>query len=180
MKNLAFVAALLAVTVGLAILALRLLRLAEENRRSVLPTMAALLGTWLGVLALAALGTRAAYERHYHVVPGFWTVFGPAVGLAFAAALAVSWRLSRRPRRVAQQASGPQDSPPAAPAAKTHETPPLPPAPRPPVVTTFKFACPHCGQRLAVTTADIGTTANCPNCAAPIQVPAPSPALEPG
>lgn len=180
MKNLAFVAALFAITAGLAMLALRLLRRAEDTRRSALPWLAALLGTWLGVLALAALGTRAAYEKHFHVAPGFWTVFGPAVGLAFAAALALSWCLSRQPRRVAQEPNSPQNSQPAAPAAKPRETPPLPPAPRPAAVTTFKFACPHCGQRLAVTTADIGTTANCPNCEALLEVPAPPSALEPG
>ena len=180
MKNLAFVVALLAITAGLAMLALRLLRRAEDAHRSALSWLAALLGTWLGVLALTALGTRAVYEKHYHAAPGFWTVFGPAVGLAFAAAFLLTWRLSRQPRRAARQSSTPQDSQPAAPAAKPRETPSLAPAPHPPAVTTFKFACPHCGQRLAVTTAEIGTTANCPNCEALLEVPAPPLALEPG
>jgi len=170
MTNLAYVTAFLVVSAGLAGLALRLLRQVREKRRSPLRWMAAFLGIWLGVLALAALAGRAAYERLYHAVPGFWAIYVPAVTLAFGAALALGWRLSRLPSVV----RGKQDAPQNAERAPTPLPTPIPlPPPTPPAVITFKFACPHCGQRLAVTTADVGTSAECPNCATPLTVPDP-------
>ena len=187
MRNLvAYAPAILVVTVALAGLASRILRRAEERGRSGLRWTMALLATWLGVLVLAAFGGRAAYERLYHAVPGFWAIYVPAVVLAFGAVLALGWCLSRLPSLAASEPGAPETAKPAAPVPRPRSAPPLlatpipAPPPAPPAVTTFKFACPHCGQRLAVTTADIGTTANCPNCEALLEVPAPPSALEPG
>lgn len=38
----------------------------------------------------------------------------------------------------------------------------------------FKFSCPSCGQHIAVTGADVGTSANCPSCNAALTIPPPS------
>lgn len=188
MKNLAYIPAILVVTALLGVLALRLFRKAEASGRSGMPWIMAFLVTWLGVLAASAWGVRWGYERHFHAPPSFWVVFVPAVALAFTAAVALGWWLSRVPARktsaqepvesVAPTAERPQ--PPPAPTPIP--APPLPtPAveaieedpPEPPPVTTFKFACPHCGQRLAVTTDDVGSAAECPNCGASLIVPEP-------
>jgi hypothetical protein len=39
---------------------------------------------------------------------------------------------------------------------------------------SFKFACPHCGQRISAATEDVGTTGGCPSCGNQFVVPAPS------
>jgi hypothetical protein len=185
MKNLAYIPAILVVTALLGVLALRLFRKAEAVGRNGMPWIAAFLATWLGVLAAAAWGVRWGYERQFHAQPSFWVVFVPAAALAFAAALALGWWLGRSSERK-PSARKPAESVAPAPA---HPTPPPSPTPiptpsptaepaasyppEPPPVTAFKFACPHCGQRLAVTTADVGSTADCPNCAAPLTIPEP-------
>ena len=38
---------------------------------------------------------------------------------------------------------------------------------------TFKFACPHCGQRIAAALEDVGTAGGCPACRRDFVVPAP-------
>lgn len=38
---------------------------------------------------------------------------------------------------------------------------------------SFKFACPHCGQRIGATLQDVGTTGGCPTCQQKFVVPAP-------
>ncbi len=171
--TLASLPAHLVVIALLAALALRMLAVAERKGRGALPWTLALFGAWLGVLGLAALGARFAYEQHYHALPGFWAVYGPAVACAFLAALSVFGVLLKKPALTAPVAAPdiPTELPPA-PSSLPQPTP-LPEPPPPAAITTFKFACLHCGQRLAVTTADIGTTANCPNCEALLEVPGP-------
>jgi hypothetical protein len=171
--------AVIGVTALLAVLSLRLLRQAQERGRNGLPWVAVMLASWLCVLALVAFGGRAVYAHHFHKAPGFWVVYVPAVVLASGAAFGVARWLAREPAPKTKGRKKAKTRKPETPAA---EVPPPPPAPAPapppaaPEVTVFKFACPHCGQRIAVTTADIGSVANCPACAAPIEVPAPSPA----
>ena len=167
----------------LAVFALRMFAAAEEKGRSGLRWMLLFFGLWLGTLGLAACGARWAFDRHYHTLPGFWIVYGPAVGCAFAVVLALRWVLSKRSALSASDIAEPARTEP-------RPTPPLLPTPRPPPApmrlptpppqptpppepAVFKFACPHCGQRLAVTTAEVGTTANCPNCETLLEVPAP-------
>ena len=174
----------LAVTVLLAVLALRMAAAAEKKGRGLLRWMIAFFGLWLGTFGLVACAVWWTYERHNHIRPGFWLVYGPAVGSAFAAVLALRWVLAKRPALSAPDAAPPaRDEPrPTPPLPSTPQpqptparlpTPPLPPAP-PPEPVPFKFACPHCGQRLAVTTAEVGTTANCPNCDTLLEVPEPT------
>ncbi len=182
MKYLPIVAALMAVTGGLAALALWILRQAQAKQRSGLRWMSGLLGCWLGVMAGAAFGARAAYVQHFKAAPGFWVVFVPAAVLAFAAAVALGWRLSRLPSLADSDRESERASEPAAPPPPPPSAPPIPPTPVPapppaehlPEVVSFKFACPHCGQRLGVTTADIGSSAECPSCQAALIIPAPS------
>lgn len=179
----------------LAALALRMFAAAEEKGRGGLRWMLLFFGLWLGTLGLAAYGARWAFLRHDHTLPGFWKVYGPAVGSAFAAVLALRWVLAKRPALSAPDTAGttrdkPRAAPPLPPTPQPQPAPPLLPTPQPhpsparlptphpqpasqPVPAVFKFACPHCGQRLAVTTADVGTAANCPNCEALLEVPAP-------
>jgi len=188
MTNPAYLLAIFVATTLLALLALRLTRQAEAAGRSGARWVAAFLGTWLGVLAAAACGVRWGYERRFQASPDSWMVFVPAAVLAFAAALALGWRLPRLSGRKtpAHKPTEPFAPPPTSPLPQPGPTPiSTSPAPSPtseaqesflpetPTVTTFKFACPHCGQRLAVTTADVGTAAECPNCAAPLTVPSP-------
>lgn len=40
---------------------------------------------------------------------------------------------------------------------------------------SFKFACPHCGQRIGATDEDIGTIGGCPSCGEQFRVPNPPP-----
>lgn len=40
---------------------------------------------------------------------------------------------------------------------------------------SFKFACPHCGQRIGAADEDIGTIGGCPSCGEQVRVPAPPP-----
>ena len=188
MRLLASLPAHLAVIALLAWLALRMLAAAGKKGRSGLRWLLLFFSLWLGTLGLAAFGARFGYERHFHTRPGFWPVYGPAVACAFAAVLALRWVLAKRPALSTPQVK-PEDAAPTR--AAPHPTPPLRPTPlpQPPLLptplpqptpvaapVTFKFACPHCGQRLAVTTAEVGTVANCPNCETPIEVPAPPPA----
>ena len=149
----------------LAVLALRMFTAAEKKERSGLRWMLLFFGLWISTLGLAAHAARWAFERHDHTIPGFWIVYGPAVGSAFAAVLALRWVLAKRP------ALSPHDTAPPL-RDEPRPTPPLPPTP-PPAPVPFKFACPHCGQRLAVTTAEVGASANCPNCDTLLEVPAP-------
>ena len=173
----------LAVIAVLAVLALRMFAAAEKKERSGLRWMLLFFGLWISTLGLAAHAARWAFERHYHTIPGFWIVYGPAVGCAFVAVLVLRWVLAKRPALSAPDTAPPArdeprpippllPTPPPQPAPVRPPTPPPQPAP-PPAPVPFKFACPHCGQRLAVTTADIGTSANCPNCDALLEVPAP-------
>ena len=155
----------------LAVLALRTFAAAEGKGRSGFRWMLLFFGLWLGTLGLAAFGARWAFERHYHMLPGFWFVYGPAVASAFAVVLALRWVLSKRPALSTSETTEPARAEPR-PAPAFLPTPTPQPAP-PPAPTPFKFACPHCGQRLAVTTAEVGTAANCPNCETLIEVPAP-------
>ena len=164
-------AAHLAVIVLLAVLALRMFAAAEKKGRGGLRWMLLFFGLWLGTLGLAACGARWAFLRHDQTLPGFWKVYGPAVGGAFAAVLALRWVLAKRPALSPRHAAPPVHGEPR-PTPPLPPTPPRPPAP-PPAPVLFKFACPHCGQRLAVTTAEVGTSANCPNCDTHLEVPAP-------
>ena len=163
----------------LAVLALGMFAAAEKRERSGLRWMLAFFGLWLGTLGLAAFGARWAFERHYHTPPGFWIIYGPAVTSAFAVVLALRWILSKKPplstyetAEPARDEPRPEPTPRPQPAPAFLPTPPPQPAP-PPDPTLFKFACPHCGQRLAVTTAEVGSVANCPNCETLLEVPAP-------
>ena len=167
----------------LAALALRMFATAEEKGRGGLRWMLLFFTLWLGTLGLAAYGARWAFERHYHTLPGFWVLYGPAVACAFAVALALRWILAKRPALSAPETTAPEHTKPS-PAPALLPTPrpqpapvPLPTPPPEPIPpsepTPFKFACPHCGQRLAVTTAEVGTAADCPNCGTPLVVPAP-------
>ena len=186
MPLLASLPAHLAVIALLAWLALRMLAAAGEKGRSGLCWLLLFFTLWLGTLGLAALGACFGYERHFHTRPGFWIVYGPAVACAFAAVLALRWVLAKRPALSTSDAkparTEPRPTPPLPPtplpqpAPVRDEPPPTPlPQPAPPAEpVVFKFACPHCGQRLAVTTAEVGTVANCPNCETPIEVPAPT------
>ena len=188
MRLLASLPAHLAVIALLAWLALRLFAAAEKKSRSGRRWLLFFFVLWLGTLGLTACAARFGYERHFHTRPGFWLVYAVAVACAFAAALALRWVLAKKPALSTGETAAPAERPlpptplpQPAPAPVRDEprlTPPLPPAPRPepappaePVV--FKFACPHCGQRLAVTTAEVGTVADCPNCATPLEVPTP-------
>ncbi len=167
----------------LAVLALGMFAAAEKKGRSGLRWMLFFFGLWLGTLGLAASGTRWGFVRYYHTLPGFWIVYGPAVGCAFAAVLALRWMLSKlralsAPARTESARTEPHPTPPLLPTPRPQPAPALLPTPQPqpappPEPAVFKFACPHCGQRLAVTTAEVGTTANCPNCETLIEVPAP-------
>lgn len=192
MTNPAYLLAIFVATTLLALLALRLTRRAEAAGRSSARWVAAFLATWLGVLAAAACGVRWGYERRFQASPDSWKVFVPAAVLAFAAALALAWRLRQLSGRKipahkrTEPFVPPPESPLPQPGSPPISMPAAPPAladapesflPETPAVTTFKFACPHCGQRLAVTTADVGTAAECPNCAAPLTVPAPQAAV---
>ena len=161
----------LAVIALLAVLALGMFAAAEKKGRGGVRWMLLFFGLWLGTLGLAAFGARWAFEQYYHTFPGFWIIYGPAVVCAFAIVLALRWILSKRPALSAPDTAEPARTEPR-PAPALLPTPPPQPAP-PPEPAVFKFACPHCGQRLAVTTAEVGTTANCPNCEALIEVPAP-------
>jgi hypothetical protein len=38
---------------------------------------------------------------------------------------------------------------------------------------SFKFACPHCGQRISATPEDVGTAGGCPSCQQEFTVPSP-------
>ena len=179
----------------LAVLALGMFAAAEKKGRSGLRWMLLFFGLWLGMLGLAAYGARWGFVRHYHTLPGFLIVYGPAVGGAFSAVLALRWLLSKKPALSEPKAAAPArteprptpallptpipqpapallPTPQQQPSPAHFPTPPPQPAP-PPEPAVFKFACPHCGQRLAVTTAEVGTTANCPNCETPLEVPAP-------
>jgi hypothetical protein len=158
MKFLAAILAVLFVTAALAAIALWLLRKAQAQDRPGWRWLLAFLGTWLGGLTLGACGARFISEQHYHTPPELWVVSLSAVALAFAVSGLLVWILGRAPR------------------PKTEAPPPPAPEPSPTVISEpsiFKFACPHCGQRLAVSTEQVGTTENCPNCAAPLTVPAP-------
>ena len=171
MRLLASLPAHLAVSALLAWLALRMFAAAEKKGRSGLRWLLLFFALWLGTLGLAAYGARFGHERHFHTRPGFWIVYGVAVACAFAAVLALRWLLAKKSALSSSEDPAPvRDGP--------RPTPPLPSAPPPPPAppaepVVFKFACPHCGQRLAVTTAEVGTVADCPNCATPIEVPAP-------
>jgi hypothetical protein len=168
MKSLAAIPSILIVAAALSALALWLLRRTQEQGRNGLRWVFALLGTWLGALALAAFGTRLGYERFYHAKPGFLMVCAPAVLAAFLAALLFAWVLGRRRKR--DQSPPPSTSPPST-EAKPVPSPVTPPAPS---MTTFKFACLDCGQRIEVALEEVGTSGNCPNCQAPLVVPPPS------
>ena len=167
----------------LAVLALRMFAAAEGKGRSGCRWMLLFFGLWIGTLGLAAFGARWAFERHYHTLPGFWIVYGPAVGCAFATVLALRWILSKRPALSAPETAEPartepRPTPALLPTPRPQPAPVLLPTPQPqpapqPEPALFKFACPHCGQRLAVTTAEVGTAADCPNCGTPLVVPAP-------
>jgi len=39
---------------------------------------------------------------------------------------------------------------------------------------SFKFACPHCGQRIGANEADVGTVGGCPSCQQKFVVPSPA------
>ena len=186
MRLLASLPAHLAVSALLAWLALRMFAAAEKKGRSGLRWLLLFFALWLGTLGLAAYGARFGYERHFHTRPGFWIVYGVAVACAFAAVLALRWLLAKKPALSTREDPAPVERPlpptplpqPAPVRDEPRPTPPLPSAPPPPPAppaepVVFKFACPHCGQRLAVTTAEVGTVADCPNCATPIEVPAP-------
>ena len=180
----------LTVVALLAVLALWVFAVAEKKGRGGLRWMLAFFGLWLGTLGLAAYGARWAFTRHDHTPPGFWKVYGPAVACAFLAVLALRGLLAKKPAPSTTETAEPthaepRPTPPLPPTplpqpppARLPTPPPQPPPPAEPAV--FKFACPHCGQRLAVTTADVGTTANCPNCDALLEVPAPPAELASG
>ena len=193
MRLLASLPAHLAVIALLAWLALRMLAAAEKKGRSGLRWLFLFFTLWLGTLGLAAFGARFGYERHFHPRPGFWPVYGPAVACAFGTVLALRWVLAKKPalstsETAAPKRTEPRPTPPLPPTPlpqpspvrdEPRPTPPLAPTPLPQPAppaepAVFKFACPHCGQRLAVTTAEVGTVANCPNCETPIEVPAPT------
>ena len=173
----------LAVIVVLAVMALRMFSAAERKGRSGLRWMLLFFGLWLGSLALAAYGARWAFERHYHTPPRFWFIYAPAVVCAFAVVLVLHRILSKRrplsaPETAGLARTGPRPTPALLPTPQPQPSPARlptpPPQPAPPTEpAVFKFACPHCGQRLAVTTDDVGTAANCPNCEALLEVPAP-------
>ncbi len=180
MPLLASLPAHLAVVALLAWLALRLLAAADEKGRSGLRWLLLFFALWLGTLGLAAGAARFGYERHFHTRPGFWIVWGVAVASAFAAVLALRWVLAKKSALPTPDTAPAEPRPlpptplpqPAPVRDEPRPTPPLAPAP-PAAPAVFKFACPHCGQRLAVTTAEVGTVADCPNCQTPIEVPAP-------
>ncbi len=187
MKNLAAISAILVVTAALAGLALWLLRRTEENGKRGSRCLVVFLFTWLTALALGAVGARFGYERQYQALPGFWAVYLPAVALAFGVAVPLAWWLGRAPKPKTIPVPKAKPLPKAKAPREPQPEPTKPPAeetvlnflpPPEPEVTTFKFACPHCGQRLAVTTADVGNSADCPNCQAPLVVPAPPSAVE--
>lgn len=177
MQNLAAIPAILVVTAALAGLALWLLRRVENVGRSGPRCLVAFLATWLAALVLGAVGARFGYERQYHALPGFWAVYLPAVALAFGAALPLAWWLGRSPKtkaappRKTQTQSAPPPEPDEVSAAEVAADFSPPPESE---ITVFKFACPHCGQRLAVTMDEVGNAANCPNCAILLEVPSPT------
>jgi hypothetical protein len=173
MKFAAGIPALLIVTIVLAGMALWVLRRAQETGRNAIRSVAILLLGWLVAMAAGAITARLLYPRIYHAAPDFLSVAASSLAFAFFVALLIAGLLGRRrssksPERLPETPASESST-----AASTPQASPQPPVAPPAEAITFKFACPQCGQRLAVTSADVGTTASCPNCATPLTVPSP-------
>ena len=80
------------------------------------------------------------------------------------------WQELASPKRPVPPSPMPKRPPVSRPSPVTQPPPPSPPPPAPAV---FKFACPHCGQRISTTADCIGTVGGCPACGNSLVVPEP-------